>query len=105
MLGFQPPDDLVQIGDDKGQVAEAELLVNADGTRARPVRRIDEFDITGAEAQTMHGAGSRLVDADVGEPKDVVIKVQTGVNIPQMIPRSMESLAACIMVTVSLWAL
>jgi hypothetical protein len=82
MLGFQPTDDLVQIGDDKGQVAQAELLVDADGTCARPVRRIDELDITGAEAQTMHGAGSRLVDADVGEPKDVVIKVQTGVNIP-----------------------
>jgi len=57
-------------------------LVDADGTRARPVRRIDELDITGAEAQAMHGAGGRLVDADVGEPEEVVIKVQTGVNIP-----------------------
>jgi hypothetical protein len=57
-------------------------LVDADGTRARPVRGIDELDITGAEAQAMHGAGGRLVDTDFGEPKEVVIKVQTGVNIP-----------------------
>src|SRR5262245_23163793 len=82
MLGFQPVDDLVQIGDDKGQVSKAELLVDADGTRARPVRGIDELDITGAEAQTMHGAGGRLVDTDFGEPEEVVIEVQTGVNIP-----------------------
>jgi hypothetical protein len=82
MLGFQPVDDLVQIGDDKGQVAKTELLVDADGTRARPVRGINELDITGAEAQAMHGAGSRLGDADLGEPEEVVIKVQTGVNIP-----------------------
>jgi hypothetical protein len=81
MLGFQPTDDLVQIGDDKGQVAKAELLIDADGTCARPVRRIDELDITGAEAQTMHGAGGRLVDANFGEPEQVVIQVQAGVNI------------------------
>ena len=47
---FQPLDHLIQIGDDKGQVAKAELLVDADGARARPVRGIDELDITGTEA-------------------------------------------------------
>src|SRR5437868_6218543 len=52
--GLQPLDHLVQIGNDKGQVAEAELLVDADGTRARPVRGIDELDITGTETQAMH---------------------------------------------------
>jgi 3-oxoacyl-[acyl-carrier protein] reductase len=51
------------------------LLIDADGTRARPVRGIDELDITGAEAQAMHGAGSRLGDADVGEPEEVVQKI------------------------------
>jgi len=70
-------DNLVQIGDHKGQVAQAELLVDADGTRARPVRGINELDITGAEAQAMHGAGSRLIDTDFGEPEEIVIKVQT----------------------------
>src|SRR6266581_3825780 len=75
VLGFQPLDHLVQIGDDKGQVAKAELLVDADGTRARPVRGIDELDITGAKAQAMHGTGGRLVDAGVGEPEQVVIEV------------------------------
>ena len=75
-------DDLVQIGDHKGQVAKAELLVDADGTCARPVRGIDELDITGAEVQAMHGAGGRFIDADFGEPEDVMIKVQTGMNIP-----------------------
>ena len=49
--GFQPLDHLVQIGDDKGQVAKAELLVDADGARARPVRGIDELDITGTKAR------------------------------------------------------
>src|SRR5216683_5599953 len=82
VLGFQPLDHLVQIGDDKGQVAQAELLVDADGARARPVRGINELDITGAEAQAMHGAGSRLIDTDFGEPEEIVIKVQTSVNIP-----------------------
>ena len=33
VLGFQPLDHPVQIGDDKGQGAEAELLVDAEGTR------------------------------------------------------------------------
>src|SRR5262249_6654025 len=75
-------DHLVQIGDDKGQVAKAELLVDADGTRTWPARGIDELDITGAEAQAMHGASGRLVDANFGEPEQVVIKVQAGVNIP-----------------------
>jgi hypothetical protein len=32
--GFQPLDPLGQIGDDKGQVTQAELLVDADGARA-----------------------------------------------------------------------
>jgi hypothetical protein len=32
--GFPPLDHLVQIGDDKGQVAQVELLVDADGARA-----------------------------------------------------------------------
>src|SRR5207249_11941262 len=82
VLGFQPLDHLVQIGDDKGQVAKAELLVDADGARARPVRGVDELDITGAKAQAMHGAGGGLVDADFGEPEQVVIKVQARVNIP-----------------------
>src|SRR5215813_4246315 len=82
VLGFQPLDHLVQIGDDKGQVVKAELLVDADRARARPVRGIDELDITGAKAQAMHGTGGRLVDTDFGEPEEVVIKVQTGVNIP-----------------------
>ena len=58
-----------RIGDDKGQVAKAKLLVDADGTRARPVRRIDKLDITGAKAQAMHGAGGRLVDTNVGSPR------------------------------------
>ena len=31
VFGFQPLDHLVQIGDDKGEVAKAELLVDADG--------------------------------------------------------------------------
>jgi hypothetical protein len=30
----------------------------------------------------MHGAGGRLIDTDCGEPEEVVIKVQTGVDIP-----------------------
>ena len=47
-----------------------------------PVRGIAELDITGAKAQAMHGAGSRLGDADFGEPEQVVIEVQAGVNIP-----------------------
>src|SRR5262245_51650181 len=67
VLGFQPLDHLVQIGDDKSQVAKAELLVDADRARARPVRGIDELDITGTKAQAMHGASGRLVDADFGE--------------------------------------
>src|SRR5207244_7153102 len=90
MLGFRPVDDLVQIGDDKGQVAKAELLVDADGTRTRPVRGIDELDITGAEAQAMHGAGGRLVEAEVGEPERVVIAVQSLVNTPTNHPEINE---------------
>ena len=30
----------------------------------------------------MHGASGRLVDADFGEPEQVVIKVQARANIP-----------------------
>src|SRR5215471_16814975 len=66
---FQPLDHLVQIGDDKGQVAKAELLVDTDGACAWPVRGIDELDITGAKAQAMHGASGRLIDPDFGEPE------------------------------------
>lgn len=81
ILRFQMLADGIQIGDDKGEVAKAQLLIDTDGPRSRSSRGIDELHIAAAKAQAMHGAGRGGLLADFLQAEQGLIKVQARLNI------------------------